>query len=58
LVNRFLEFNEYKVLEGHGTISHQQAMKEASEVNDEYNIMQKIESDFDKETKKLLDKSK
>ncbi len=53
-VNKFLEFNEFKVLEGKGSISHTQAKAKASKEYEEFNKIQKIESDFDKEMKKLL----
>ena len=53
-VNKFLEFNEFQVLEGKGTISHIQAKDKASKEFEEFNKIQKIESDFDKEMKKLL----
>ena len=53
-VNKFLEFNEFQVLEGNGTISHSQAKEKASNEYKEFNKIQKIESDFDKEMKKLL----
>ena len=53
-VNKFLEFNEFQVLEGKGTISHIQAKEKASKEYEEFNKIQKIESDFDKDMKKLL----
>ncbi len=53
-VNKFLEFNEFKVLERKGLISHIQAKEKASKEYEEFNKIQKIESDFDKEMKKLL----
>ena len=53
-VNKFLEFNEFQVLQGKGTISHIQAKEKASAEYEEFNKIQKIESDFDKEMKKLL----
>jgi hypothetical protein len=53
-VNKFLEFNEFQVLEGKGTISQIQAKEKASRAYEEFNKIQKIESDFDKEMKKLL----
>ncbi|MFT5835644.1 MAG: hypothetical protein ACI9RG_000537 [Sulfurimonas sp.] len=53
-VNKFLEFNEFEVLEGKGSISHMQAKEKASKEYEEFNKIQKIESDFDKEMKKLL----
>ena len=55
-VNKFLEFNEFKVLEGYGKVTHTQAKEKASKEYDEFNKLQKIESDFDKEMKKLLGK--
>ena len=53
-VNKFLKFNEFKVLEGKGSISHIQAKEKALKEYEEFNKIQKIESDFDKEMKKLL----
>lgn len=53
-VNKFLEFNEFKILEGKGKVSHMQAKEKASKEYEEFNKIQKIESDFDKEMKKLL----
>ena len=55
-VNRFLEFNEYKILEGNGTISKKEAEIKAHAEYDEFNKTQKIESDFDREMKKVLGK--
>lgn len=52
-VNKFLEFNEYKVLEGKGTISAKQAEEKAFSEYDKFNKTQKIESDFDKAIKSL-----
>jgi hypothetical protein len=56
-VNKFLTFNEYKVLEGKGTISKIQAAKKAVQEYNEFNKTQKIVSDFDKLIKKI-DKKK
>ena len=53
-VTKFLEFNEYKVLEDKGTISRTQAEQKAFNEYKEFNKIQKIESDFDKEMKKIL----
>ena len=53
-VNKFLSFNEYKVLEEKGKISHEQAMDKATLEYERFNKVQKIESDFDREIKKLL----
>ncbi len=57
-VNNFLTFNEFKVLSGKGVVSHKQAMDKASIEYAQFNKMQKIESDFDKEMKKLITKNK
>ena len=54
-VNKFLTFNEYKILQGKGRISKLQADKKAVKEYDEFNKTQKIISDFDKEIKKLKD---
>jgi len=55
-VNKFLSFNDYKVLEGKGKISKLQAEKKAIKEYDTFNKTQKIISDFDKEIKKLKKK--
>lgn len=52
-VNKFLEFNEYKVLEGSGKKSKKQAENKAHSEYDKFNKTQKIESDFDKMVKGL-----
>lgn len=52
-VNKFLTFNEYKVLEGKGSVSKFEADKKAIQEYDEFNKTQKIISDFDKYIKKL-----
>jgi hypothetical protein len=57
-VNKFLEFNEYKILENNGTISRSQVEKKAFKQYEEFNKIQKIESDFDKEMKKILKNEK
>lgn len=53
-VNKFLEFNNFKVLEGKGKISQKRAEDKALTEYDEFNKTQPIESDFDREVKKLL----
>jgi len=55
-VNKFLEFNEYKILEGKGSISAKQAEEKAFVEYDKFNKTQKIESDFDKAIKALKSK--
>lgn len=57
-VNKFLNFNEYRVLEGKGTVSKIAADKKAVEEYVVFNKTQKIISDFDKEIKKLTSKNK
>lgn len=52
-VNRFLEFNEFRILEGYGSISRQQAEEKAFSEYEKFNKTQRIESDFDKMIKKL-----
>ncbi len=52
-VNKFLTFNEYKILQGKGSISKLRADKKAIKEYDEFNKTQKIISDFDKEIKKI-----
>ena len=55
-VTKFLTFNEYKILEGKGKISREQAEEKALAEYSEYNKKQPIESDFDKEVKRLFNK--
>ncbi len=57
-VNKFLAFNEYQVLEGYGSISSTVAKQKAHAEYEQFNQQQKIESDFDREVKKLLGQSK
>jgi hypothetical protein len=52
-VNRFLEFNEYKVLEGFGTVSRKKAEEKAFAEYEKFNTTQRIDSDFDKMIKQL-----
>lgn len=52
-VDKFLSFNEFKILDGKGTVSHQHAIDKAGKEYDQFNKIQKIISDFDKEIKKL-----
>ncbi len=57
-VNKFLEFNEYEILENNGSISRTQAEQKAFSEYDKFNKTQKIESDFDKEIKNILKDNK
>lgn len=52
-VDKFLDFNEYRILEGYGSVSRQKAEAKAFEEYERFNKSQQIESDFDKLTKKL-----
>lgn len=56
-IDKFLEFREYKILEGYGQVSMKDAKKKASEEYEAFNKTQKIESDFDKSIKKLIEES-
>ena len=53
-VNKFLAFNEYRILEGLGKVTRQQAEQKAFAEYEKFNKQQRIESDFDREVKKLL----
>lgn len=57
-VNRFLEFNEYRVLEGLGKRSNKQAKSKAFAEYDKFNKTQKIESDFDRMVKEIKNPKK
>lgn len=52
-VNRFLEFNEYMVLDGYGSVSRKQAETKARAEYEKFNKTQRIESDFDKAVKAI-----
>jgi hypothetical protein len=53
-VDKFLSFNEYRILDGYGSISRQKAEQKAIAEYEKFNKQQNIESDFDREVKKLL----
>lgn len=53
-VDKFLTFNDYKILPDKGKISAAQAKKKAEEEYDIFNKTQRIDSDFDKEVRELL----
>lgn len=55
-VNEFLTFRKYQILPDKGKISAAQAKKKAEEEYDIFNKTQRIDSDFDKEVRVLLDK--
>lgn len=52
-INEFLSFRRYDILPDKGSISHKQAMDKAHAEYEIFNKGQKIESDFDKEIKRL-----
>lgn len=52
-VDKFLNFNEFKILEEKGKISHNKAVEKANLEYDQFSKTQKIISDFDKEVKKF-----
>lgn len=52
-VCKFLEFNEYDILQDKGRVSHQQACNKAWSEYDTFNKRQNIESDFDRIVKRL-----
>jgi hypothetical protein len=57
-VNKFLDFNEFRILEGKGKISHQVAEQKAFLEYDEFSKTQNIESDFDRAIKVIEKLSK
>jgi hypothetical protein len=54
-VNKFLTFNDYKILPDKGTISAAQAKAKAEQEYDIFNKTQRIDSDFDKRIRGMLD---
>ncbi len=52
-VNRLLEFNEYQILKGYGSVSRKQAEEKAFAEYDKFNRTQRIESGFDKAVKQF-----
>lgn len=54
-VNKFLTFNDYKVLSDNGMISASEARLKAETEYDLFNPTQQIDSDFDKEIRGLFD---
>jgi hypothetical protein len=59
-INKFLDFNEYKILGDAGKISKSQSEQKAFKEYEKYNKIQgkKMESDFDKQIKSFLKKGK
>lgn len=54
-INEFLAFRRYDILNGKGRVSSRTAKDKAEAEYDEFNKRQHINSDFDKEIKRLLD---
>ena len=54
-VNEFLTFRRYALLPDKGRISREQADRKAEEEYKLFNPTQKIDSDFDKEVRGMLD---
>lgn len=52
-IDEFLKFNRYDILQGNGHISHQMAKQKAIEEYKAFNKNQKIDSDFDKEIRRI-----
>ncbi len=55
-VNKFLEFRNYRILPDKGKVSAAEAKAKAEQEYDIFNKTQKIDSDFDKEIRKLKGK--
>jgi hypothetical protein len=55
-VNKFLAFNEYRILEGYGQVKRSDADAKAIAEYEKFNKQQRIESDFDRAVKKMLHK--
>ena len=55
-VNKFLDFNDYRILPDKGRISAAQAKEKAEHEYDIFNRTQRIDSDFDKEVRGMLGK--
>jgi len=56
-VDKFLSFNEYRILENKGSISKKQADRKAVDEYKEFNRKQEINSDFEKEIKRIKSKN-
>jgi len=55
-VNKFLEFNEYEILGNKGKISFDNAEEKAFKEYEKFSKIQRIESDFDRFAKKIIQK--
>ncbi len=54
-INRFLEFNEFEILDNNGSVSHKDALQKADEEYEVYKVKQDKNyiSDFDREVKRI-----
>lgn len=57
-IDRFLSFRDYKILEGYGNISMKAVKEKANTEYEAFNKTQKINSDFDKEIRHLIEGKK
>ena len=57
-INEFLAFRRYDILKDKGTVSRQQALQKASQEYDIFNRTQRIESDFDRAVKELMEEER
>ena len=55
-IDKFLNFNDFKILEDKGSVTHRQAIEKAEKEYDVFNKTQKIESDFERHIKQLKNK--
>ena len=53
-VNKFLTFNEYRILNSTGKVSKAEAEQKAFSEYEKFNKTQRIESDFDRQLKKII----
>ena len=54
-INKFLSFREYKILPDKGSVSRKIAASKAEKEYTEFNKIQKITSDFDRQVRRLLE---
>lgn len=57
-IDKFLNFREYKILQTNGKVSKKNALSKDDYEYDEFNKTQKINSDFDKQIRDLINKEK
>ena len=57
-IDAFLSFRKYQILKDKGSISSSQAKRKAEQEYDVFNRTQRIDSDFDKEVRRLMQSQK